>query len=98
MTKQWKAIWPYIANAVFRFVQNHAQKSYFCSFFVGRSPQSPPSGFALLVVVYFNVQRAMPVLKARGIVKPRTAERHVHSWYSLRNPGFLVQLCFHVPY
>ena len=30
VTKQWKAKWPFIANAVFRFVQNDGEKSYIC--------------------------------------------------------------------
>jgi len=32
VTKQWVAKQPYIANAVFRIVQNHSEKSYFHRF------------------------------------------------------------------
>jgi len=32
VTKQWTEEWPYIANAVFRIVQNHGDKSYFRRF------------------------------------------------------------------
>ena len=42
VTKQWTKIWPYIANGVFRIVQNHSEKSYFCRFW-GGLPMSNPS-------------------------------------------------------
>jgi len=32
VTKQWTAKWPYITKVVFRIVQNHGEKSYFCRF------------------------------------------------------------------
>jgi len=32
VTKQWKVKWPYIANAVFRIVQNEGENSYFARF------------------------------------------------------------------
>jgi len=32
VTKQWMAKWPYIANAIFRIVQNQGEKTYFRSF------------------------------------------------------------------
>jgi len=41
--KKWTANWPYIANAVFRIVQNHGERSCFRRFYGGRSrPLDPP--------------------------------------------------------
>jgi len=38
---------PYIANAVFRIVQNHGEKCYFRRFYGGRSP-APPLDWPLM--------------------------------------------------
>jgi len=59
--KKWTAKWPYIANAVFRIVQNHGEKRYFCRIEGGRSPQSPRPPFvsapgcrkSLAIVMYW---------------------------------------------
>jgi len=42
VTKQRTAKWPYIANAVFRIVQNHGGKSYFVGFRGGDRPKRSP--------------------------------------------------------
>jgi len=41
VTKQWTAKYPYIANAVFRIVHSHGEKSYFRRF-LESPPLDPP--------------------------------------------------------
>jgi len=40
VTKQWITKWPYIANAVFPIVQNHAEKCHLGKFWGGDRPPS----------------------------------------------------------
>jgi len=52
VTKQWTSKRPYIANAVFRIVQNHGEKSYFRRFQGGDhtiAPRSAPDSKYLKV-------------------------------------------------